>query len=61
MSSAWWGGPVFLAHAFGQRYELPLPLMYFVFDGAAVVLLSFLVVLPREAAASDELAVEGQS
>lgn len=31
------------AHAFGQRYDLPLPLDYFLVGGAAVVLLSFVV------------------
>jgi hypothetical protein len=36
-----------LAHAFGQRYELPLPLMYFVLGGAVVVFVSFLLVLRR--------------
>jgi hypothetical protein len=34
-----------LAHAFGQRYELPLPLLYFVAGGAVVVFASFLLVL----------------
>jgi hypothetical protein len=36
-----------LAHAFGQRYELPLPLLYFVVGGAAVVFASFLLVMRR--------------
>ena len=45
---------VFLAHAFGQRYELPLPLLYFVLGGAVVVLVSFLLVLPRPGRALDE-------
>lgn len=36
------------AHAFGQRYELPIPLALFVFGGAAVVLLSFFLVLRSE-------------
>lgn len=36
-----------LAHAFGERYELPLPLWMFVVGGAAVVLVSFLLVLRR--------------
>lgn len=40
-------GPIILAHAFGQRYELPLPLYLFVGGGALVVLLSFLLVLRR--------------
>ena len=38
-------GTVVLAHAFGERYELPLPLWMFVVGGAAVVALSFLLVL----------------
>jgi hypothetical protein len=33
--------PVVLAHAFGERYELPIPLWLFVAGGAAVVLVSF--------------------
>lgn len=36
-----------LQHAFGERYELPLPLWLFVLGGAAVVLVSFLLVLRR--------------
>ena len=32
------------AHGFGERYDLPLPLTYFVFAGAAAVVLSFVVV-----------------
>lgn len=36
-----------LAHAFGERYDLPLPLYLFVIGGALVVVLSFLLVLPR--------------
>jgi hypothetical protein len=39
---------LFLAHAFGQRYELPIPLGLFVIAGAAVVLLSFFLVLGRK-------------
>lgn len=35
-----------LAHAFGARYDLPVPLLYFVLGGAAVVIVTFLVVLP---------------
>jgi hypothetical protein len=37
-----------LAHAFGQRFELPLPLSLFVLAGAGVVLLSFFLVLGRK-------------
>jgi hypothetical protein len=36
-----------VAHAFGKRYDLPVPLWLFVFGGALVVFLSFLLVLPR--------------
>jgi hypothetical protein len=39
-----------VAHAFGQRYDLPVPLWLFVFGGALVVFLSFLLVLPRAVA-----------
>jgi hypothetical protein len=39
-----------LAHAFGKRYDLPVPLWLFVFGGALVVFLSFLLVLPRAVA-----------
>lgn len=35
--------PPAAAHAFGQRYDLPLPLDYFLAGGAAVVLLSFVI------------------
>jgi hypothetical protein len=38
---------VFLAHAFGQRYELPIPLLLFVIGGATVVVVSFLLVARR--------------
>ena len=43
-----------LAHAFGQRFDLPIPLWIFVVSGAAVVILSFLLVLPRRVSARDE-------
>jgi hypothetical protein len=36
-----------VAHAFGARYDLPIPLFLFVLGGAAVVFASFLLVLPR--------------
>lgn len=35
-----------LAHAFGARYDLPVPLYLFVLGGAAIVFASFLFVLP---------------
>ena len=41
-----------LAHAFGKRYDLPVPLWLFIIGGAAVVFVSFLVVLPTAVAAS---------
>jgi ABC-type branched-subunit amino acid transport system substrate-binding protein len=43
---------VLFAHAFGVRYDLPIPLVYFITGGAGVVFLSFLVVLPRRVEAS---------
>lgn len=36
-----------LAHAFGQRFDLPIPLRLFIAGGALVVIASFLLVLPR--------------
>ena len=42
-----------LAHAFGARYDLPVPLWMFVFGGAAVVFASFLLVLPRSVAPAE--------
>ena len=36
--------PSVYAHGFGERYDLPLPLTYFVVAGAAAVILSFLIV-----------------
>jgi len=36
-----------LAHAFGKRYDLPIPLWLFVIGGAAVVFVSFLLVAGR--------------
>jgi hypothetical protein len=39
-----------LAHSFGERYDLPIPLALFVIGGALVVVLSFLLVLRRDAA-----------
>jgi hypothetical protein len=48
--------PIVLAHAFGERYELPIPLYLFVIGGALVVLLSFLLVLRRTPAPSTPVA-----
>ncbi|MDQ1681492.1 MAG: hypothetical protein QOH99_33, partial [Frankiaceae bacterium] len=45
------GEPVVLAHAFGARYDLPIPLIVFVVGGAAVVFLSFLLVMRISVAA----------
>jgi hypothetical protein len=42
-----------LAHAFGARYELPLPLYLFVVGGALVVIASFLLVARRAVAPAD--------
>jgi len=39
-----------LAHAFGKRYDLPIPLWLFVIGGALVVVASFVLVVPRGAA-----------
>jgi hypothetical protein len=41
-----------LAHSFGERYDLPIPLVLFVIGGALVVNESYLVVLRRPAAAA---------
>src|SRR4051812_38737735 len=38
---------MYLAHAFGERYDLPIPLLLFVLGGSAVVVASFLLVLPH--------------
>lgn len=43
-----------IAHAFGRRYDLPVPLWLFVFGGALVVFLSFLLVLPRAVAPASQ-------
>ncbi|PZS32793.1 MAG: hypothetical protein DLM59_07520 [Pseudonocardiales bacterium] len=45
---------MYLAHAFGQRYELPIPLLLFVLGGAAVVLASFLLVFRSAVARREE-------
>jgi hypothetical protein len=41
-----------MAHAFGERYELSVPLYLFLLAGAGVVLLSFWLMLPRKVTAS---------
>jgi hypothetical protein len=46
-----------LAHAFGERYDLPIPLILFVLGGGLVVLLSFALVLRR--ATTDDTDVVG--
>lgn len=53
-----------LAHAFGARYNLPVPLVLFVLGGAAVVLVSFLLVAARPVtgeAASAAPATDGRA
>src|SRR5438309_3183159 len=44
-----------VAHGFGQRYDLPLPLWLYLFGTASAVIVSFLVVglLVRHSPASD--------
>jgi hypothetical protein len=42
------------AHAFGARYELPIPLLAFVLGGAFVVAASFFVVLPTRVSAQPD-------
>ncbi|BEP15301.1 hypothetical protein acdb102_36120 [Acidothermaceae bacterium B102] len=46
--------PLILAHAFGARYDLPIPLKLFVLGGAVVVVLSFLVAERRTVDTSRE-------
>jgi hypothetical protein len=46
--------PLYLAHAFGARYDLPIPLKLFVLGGAVVVVLSFLVAERRTVDTSRE-------
>ena len=42
-----------IAHAFGERYDSPVPLALFVLGGALVVLLSFALVYRRDAESAD--------
>ena len=44
---------LFPAHAFGERYDLPIPLLLFVVAGVAVVVVSFLLVRSRAVRADD--------
>jgi hypothetical protein len=39
--------PLFTAHAFGVRYELPLPLWLYVLGGAGIVLVTAAFILPK--------------
>jgi hypothetical protein len=39
-----------LAHAFGKRYDLPIPLYLFIVGGVLIVIVSFLLVVPRSGA-----------
>jgi hypothetical protein len=51
-----------LAHAFGERYDLPIPLYIFIIGGALVVIASFLVILPRagrELSTADDAVTDG--
>lgn len=45
---------MFLAHAFGKRYDLPIPLVLFVLGGALVVVLSFVLVMRRDVGADPD-------
>jgi hypothetical protein len=47
-----------LAHAFGARYDLPIPLILFVLGGGLVVLLSFVLVLGRLTPHDDVVAAD---
>jgi hypothetical protein len=47
-----------LAHAFGERVELPIPVVAFVLGGAAVVAASFVVVLPTRVAHRPDAGVD---
>ncbi|MDP9101447.1 MAG: hypothetical protein M3N21_04790 [Actinomycetota bacterium] len=53
------GSTIVLAHAFGKRYDLPIPLVLFVVGGALVVVLSFLLVMRREVRGDEQPVVEG--
>ena len=48
-----------LAHAFGERYDLPIPLLLFVLGGGLVVLLSFALVLRRRTPSVEVVGYDG--
>jgi hypothetical protein len=50
-----------LAHAFGRRYDLPVPLLLFVVGGGVVVFASFLLIAPTEVGGARALGVRDQS
>ena len=52
--------PTLLAHAFGERYDLPLPLLLFVLGGGLVVALSFLLLVRRTVAPVSPFVGSGQ-
>lgn len=49
-----------LAHSFGQRYDLPIPLILFVVGGALVVVVSFLAVMRNTVQSAAEEVVPDQ-
>jgi len=51
---------VTFAHAFGKRYELPIPLNLFVLGGASIVFLSFLLILPTKVAPQKKSELKAQ-
>ncbi|HVA58922.1 MAG TPA: hypothetical protein VNG13_00070 [Mycobacteriales bacterium] len=52
---------LFLAHAFGKRYDLPIPLYLFVAGGAVIVFVSFLIVLPTPVATGPLIVAEDRT
>jgi hypothetical protein len=48
-----------LAHAFGERYDLPIPLILFVLGGGLVVLASFALVLRRPSSYDEVIGYDG--
>jgi len=53
--------PGLFAHAFGARYELPIPLVAFILGGAAVVAASFAVVLPTHVRPAPDATAQDQT